>query len=111
MDRDKIKQALLKAYEAGWRGSLELKEEYAKEAVLDLLGPEEKDIGKLRSIEATKVNVYSEWLPGDTLSNQWGVTLASDASDVGVTFASDGSGDGSSRVPEIPEVVRWEDDF
>ena len=43
MDRNEIRQALLKAYEAGWRGSRELKEEYAEEALNDLLGPEDEE--------------------------------------------------------------------
>lgn len=40
MERSKIKEALLKAYEAGWRGSLELKEEYAEKALDDICGKE-----------------------------------------------------------------------
>jgi hypothetical protein len=40
MERSKIKEALLKAYEAGWRGSLELKEEYAEKTLDDICGTE-----------------------------------------------------------------------
>jgi hypothetical protein len=33
MEKEKLKKLIMEAYEAGWRGSLELKEAYAEEVV------------------------------------------------------------------------------
>lgn len=60
MERSKIKEALLKAYEAGWRGSLELKEEYAEKALDEICGKEleVKDIYQQTTFSFDGANSY-----------------------------------------------------
>ena len=85
MEREDVKQALLKAYEAGWRGSLELKDEYAEDAVFWLLGPEEEE-------EPKYVNTFNT--AGWTIQTTGTGTSSDWAMDVPLEV-----------IPEIPEVV------
>lgn len=97
MERENIKQALLKAYEAGWRGSLELKEEYVEEALNDL--PEEK-----KHEEEKKYTVNTA---GMEALHSW--TIQSDASGVSPEWVANRN-NWTETIPDaetitLPEVT------
>ena len=107
MDREDVKQALLKAYEAGWRGSLELKEEYAEDAVFCLLGSEEK--------EEEKKEQQISWTVGGAASDQsgqaWSYNTFSDNMDrrrdfvsVSSEWVADRSNWSNNTVEIVPNV-------
>ena len=75
ISKKKLKEMLAAAYEAGWRGSLELKEEYAELMV-------EEDTSELEMVEEKKpvmnydmgtITISSSFLSGSDADNVWTV--------------------------------------
>ena len=58
MNKDQIRELLLEAYEAGWRGSLELKEDYV-EAVMEELPEEKKKVPSLKNPYLRDANTFT----------------------------------------------------
>ena len=102
MDREDVKQALLKAYEAGWRGSLELKEEYAEDAVFWLIGPEEKEEEKK---ELQNRDHPLGWTVGGGASDQsaqaWSYNTFSDVVSVSSEWVADRSNWSTIEIPDV----------
>ena len=102
MDREEIREALLKAYEAGWRGSRELKEEYAEEALNDLLGPEdeEKEKKEEQQMLSWTTPLTAGWSDQSGQSASWGPPIS-----VSSEWVVDRSNWSTIELPELPEIL------